>query len=69
MKLGGREGPALAGVGIEEPLELHRFKRRGTVVGGSIFESIEPAFHFGEAADDDDGETVETGQSGPAQVG
>ena len=38
--------------GFHQPTDLTRFKRRRTIVGCARFESIQPFFRFGNAADD-----------------
>ncbi len=63
-ELSGGEGGGFSGVGVEEPAELGGFEGGGAVVGGAVFEGVEPALDFRQAADDDDGEAAEAGQRG-----
>ena len=49
-------------VDFQNPADLALLKGGGAVVCGAVFEGVEPAFDFGEAGDDDDGEAVEAGE-------
>jgi len=56
------------GSSVEKPAELGWLKRGGAIIGGAIFESIEPSVNFGQTANDDNRQAAKPDQGSLEQV-